>query len=359
MKKNKRSAFNATTVVLYIMLVATTLALVGVVIMYTRLATKDAAKKACEWDITKADLSKKIPDFSKLATTGHQQTSLTNCRRDELGDLVIRYKDIVEHGVINQNKAHKIIADEMAECWKMVGAGTKDPFVNWENDETSYCMICTSIKFDDKLRKYYQESKNDKEKAEKRGKNALIQSPIPYLKNEYKNGKGYFEYIYGVPYSTYAEKGALNYGSEQKGVEFEDTYLEEDTLIMLKLYKFEDKDWISVILSWGVLVAGVGLTILGGAITILSWGSLGWIGIPLMKVGISVSVLSGIGFAGVVVFDPVSLNPYSQCEECQAIGSLKLMPPQFDLATEVEIDYGEVKGQHVIEEGPYCSIIVN
>ena len=79
----------------------------------------------------------------------------------------------------------------------------------------------------------------------------------------------------------------------------------------------------------------------------------------MIKLGVTVSILSGIGFGGVAVFDPVSLNPYSQCEECQAIGSIKIMPPQVELSTEVNINYGEINGEQVIEEGPYCKIIVN
>jgi hypothetical protein len=302
MKKNKK-AMEATTLVLYIILVATTLTLAGAVTMYSRLATKDVRKRACEFDINKAILSKQIPAAGKLFTKGHKQTSLTNCRRDKLGDLVIRYGDVVENGIINQDKAHKIIADEMVECWKMVGGGTKDPFANWGNDDVSYCMICTTIKFDKKLKNYYTESLTKKEKE-------LIRYPIPWMtKNEYKKGVTYYEFIY---------KSEPKFTSEELD-EMNKLYIEEDTAIILKLYKFEDKD------AWAVIA------------------SLGSIGTRL----------------GVYIFDPASLNPFSKCEECQGVGSLKLIFPDFDLSTEIKTDYGEVRGEHIIEKGPYCSILVN
>jgi len=354
MRKNKKSAIEVSTLVLYIILVATSLVLVGGVIAYSKLATKDVRKRACEWDIMKAALSKKVPDIEKFFTTGHRQTLLTNCRRDKLGDLVIRYGDVVENGIVNQDKAHKIIADEIVECWNMVGAGARDPFSNWENDDTSYCMICTTIKFDEKLQNYYIDSLSDEKIHKKRKENGVILHPIPWMvKNEYKKGESYYEFVY---------KSEPKFTNEELN-EMEKYFITEDTIIMLKLFKYEDKDMWEAIASWGVIILGAVIFVVGLALTLTGVGAV--VGIP-MKVmavimigGVAVSAAGGIVLTGVAIFDPVNVNPFSECEECNGVGSIKIIPPQFNLATEVKIKYPDVKGKEILEEGPYCSIIVN
>ena len=355
MKKNKKAVLETSTLVLYILLVATTLTLAGAVTMFTRLATKDAAKKACELDINKAVLSKQVPAAGKLLSRGHQQTSLTNCRRDKLGNSEIKYKDIVENGVINQDKAHKIIADEMVECWKMVGEGRVDPFSNWDNDNSAYCMICTTIKFDEKLQDYYIDSLSDEKLAIQRGKNGVIQHPIPWMiKNDFRKDESYYEFVY---------KSKPKYLSEDLN-KMEKQFITEDTAIILKLFKYKDQDTWTVIARVGTIIVGVVIFVVGLALTLTGIGAI--IGIPLkglaviMIGGIAISVVGTIAWeGGIAMFDPVNVNPYADCKECQGVGSMKIIPPQFDIAQKVTIEY-KIEGEDSIkEEGPYCKIIVN
>ncbi|MEA2036589.1 MAG: hypothetical protein U9O94_03720 [Nanoarchaeota archaeon] len=362
MKKNKKSAIEASTLVLYIVLVASGLTLGGAVYYFVSEAQDKIGKEACKFDITKAALSKEFPDRSKLLTAGHRITSLKNCRRDKLPDLVIKYDDVVEKGLINQDMASRIIANEMAACWRMVGKGDIDPFSNWDNDDTSYCMICSTIKFDEKLQNYYIESLSDEKLAQKRGGDGVISSPIPWMiDNDYKNGKSYYDFIY------------------KSKAEFTDNELEdmgnyfvtEDTAIMLKLYKFEDKDMAEVIFSWGFIVVGALITVIGILISLSGVGVI--IGVPLSSIGgkiliggvfiavagTAATLIGGGVAAGVLMFDPININPFSECEDCNGVGSIKVIPPQFDIAQEIEIEYKIQDKESIIEKGQYCEVIVN
>ncbi|MBU0628757.1 MAG: hypothetical protein KKC75_06210 [Nanoarchaeota archaeon] len=362
MIKKKRSAIEASTLVLYILLVAVTLSLVGATVYYIKLGSQDIRKRACEWDIVKAALSKKLPDAANFLTLGNRQTSLTNCRRDKLGDLVIKYDDVVEKGLINQDKTSKIIADEMVECWKMVGEGKIDPFSNWKNMDTSYCMLCTTIKFDKKLGEYYLESLTNKEVYEKRKEKGVILSPIKWMTtHEYSKGQSYYEYIYhSEPKFTNKDLGDMD-----------KQFLIEDTAILLKLYKFEDKNIWKTIVSWGPIIVGALLIALGATLSFTGLGAV--IGVPLTTMGVKISIAGvaitagvvlmvsgGVALAGVWIFDPVSVNPYSECQECNGIGSIKIIPPVFDLSTHVQIKYPKTEDRkEITENGPYCDIIVN
>lgn len=45
----------------------------------------------------------------------------------------------------------KVVADEMYECWKYLGAGKIDPFGKY--DDTAKCVMCSQIQFDPEMKK--------------------------------------------------------------------------------------------------------------------------------------------------------------------------------------------------------------
>ena len=322
---------------------------------------KGVGMEACSLSILKASEQKRI--------IGGDVFTPLNCKRGDIGDLIIKKKDIVgTDDKINQNAASKIIADNMAKCWQMIGEGKRDPFSNW-GEEGSYCLVCKTIRFDEELKKYYRETFTDKDKQKKRGKDGVITSPIPYLldkDNKWNNGKNYFEYIYNT-------KDAEKIFSKEDIGKMNSMILADGSLIMIKLYKHSDKDTIAAIATWGALIAGAILIVVGVALSLTGAGAivgvpLSGIGVTLFKVGAVTAVAggilmiaSGITFAGVAMFDPVNLNPFSECTECNGIGSLKLIPAEFDLRQDIKITYPKelTKGKEITEEGAYCDHLVN
>ncbi len=349
--KKKRGAIETGTLVLYIILVASTLTLAGVVTIYANLVSKDARKRACEFDINKASLSKLLPDEDNLFTRGHQQTSLSNCRRDKLGNLEIRYKDVVENGEINQKKAHKIIADEMVDCWKMAGAGTRDPFSNWDDGGESYCMICSTIKFDKKMIELYNKGFEVRD-----GKNVMTREnfdkyrigPVTeYLKNEeMEDGKKIWEFLYNDEAIDYKEE--IHVGENKPNIDKGNEFLSvvPETTIMIQMYKMEGKGKLvrNMIIGGAAIVTGLVLTSTGfGAV----------VGVPLIvAAGGVIGVAAGVGGIYMVVHS--GSEAYRECKNCNGIGGIQLVPAQkaFDIEMDVQMDGKDMKI-------PICSRIVN
>ena len=370
MKRNKasskKSAIGIETTVFYIILVISALALIGIVIVYTQETIKDIKTTTCKWDIQKAALSKEFINPGKLGTKGHKITTLNNCRREKLGYLEIKYEDVVEKDKINQDKASRIIADKMAECWDMVGAGKIDPFSNWDVNEyssitefgASFCMICTTIKFDGKLQNYYIKNlESGKSLDLLLQEDKLIKSPIPWMVSQnITKGKSYYTHIY---------KSEAQY-TDKELEDMEKFFLIPETTIMVKLFKLKDREMWTVIARVGLIGGGVIIGIAGLALSITGI-SAAIIGIPLIAKAGTVLTIAGVTLTifgtatqvGVMMVDPVNTNPFSECEECNGIGSIKVIPPQIDLAQEVRIEY-KIPGKETIkEEGPYCRIVIN
>lgn len=313
--------------------------------------------RECQISILKAAQEKKI--------SGGNVFSRLHCQRDNLGDLVIKKEDVIDEKteMIDQDKASRIIADAMASCWQMVGEGKIDPFSNWEK-EGSYCMICKTIRFDEELKKYYKESLTDKDKLDKRGEKSFITSPIPYMikpGNRWLfNQKNYFEYIYGV-------KDPNQVFSEEEIDSMEKMIVTDNSVIMLKMYKHNDKDSLATLASYGALILGGLMVIAGGVLIFTGVGFV--IGIPLGAAGKYLMAIGGVSlllsagtFGGILIFDPVNLNPFSECEDCNGIGSLKIIPAEFDLRQEVTVTYPAPitrGGEEIVEQGAYCDHLIN
>lgn len=287
---------------------------------------------ACRLSILKAAEEKKL----NLPSKGSVFSPL-NCRRSDLGFLELDVDDIVINGELNQKAASKKVADTMADCWKMVGEGRLDPFSNWE-DEGSYCLICKRIKFSEDLKEYL--------KKENKG----IVSPMPYML-ETKTQLGgkrqtYFEYIWKTK----------NPFSEQEIKEMEKYGIEDGSAILIKMFKTEQKG------GWGDMTLAIGGTALLAGGAILTFTGVGAVvGIPLMYT--AGAALIGGGMVGYTMIDPAGINAFSECPECNGIGSIRLIPPSFSLRSEVDITYKGVmvegEPQDINEEGAYCHHLVN
>jgi len=242
------------------------------------------------------------------------------CPRKE---LVIRRSDVVVDGLINQDKAHKIIADEMFKCWSKVGAGKIDPFTNWkdsnwESGKESLCLICSYITFDDDLLEFMKDGISNK----------VIHSPVNYLRNTKipNQDETYWEYLYGENVPLIRES------------ELEKSGVLPNSLILVNLHKEEGKSY-----GWSWIIAG---TVVGGTLAIFF--------IPAVAAGalVSAGTFFTIGlYATVASF---AYDTFKNCPDCDGIGGLALVPDgiQLDLKAKAVIDGKE-------KEIPLCTKIVN
>jgi len=335
-----------TSTVVFLIIILASALVIGILVYKVSTGAQSKTKiDACRFSILAAAQSKKLQ-------SGNPLTEM-KCPRGELGDVLLKKRDIVEDGKINQDKAHKIIADAMAECWYMSGEGKADPFANWDKRGISYCLICKTIKFDDDLLKFIKDNKG------------VVENPIPYLmSHEYRKGQTYYQYLF---------KENPKYSSEQIS-EMNKNFLAPDSQITLKLYKYKSKSTVRAIAEWVVIGVGAIAVVVGGILILTGVGApVGFViasgGATAIKLGLVVAtagiILAGVTYTGVAMFDPSHANPFSECAECNGIGTLKLIPPDFNLYQEVTINYGIIKltedgkPTEVIEKGPYCSFLVN
>ena len=258
------------------------------------------------------------------------------CPRKE---LVIKKKDVVENGVINQNKAHKIIVEEMYKCWDKVGAGKIDPFSNWKDQwvlgEDSLCLICSTVIFDEQLIDFMK------------GSNQYITSPLRYLKETKILGREetYFEYF------NNAQTISLTMDEIQK---IENTILLPNSLILVNMYRKEYKNFRFASL---VAVGTVAVLVGGGIVVGLASGGAAlpaWLVVSAKIITIGI-VAKGIAFGGAAAaVYSASQTAFSDCPDCNAIGGIQLVPHNAEL---------NMKNKFIIDEEekeiPLCTKIVN
>jgi hypothetical protein len=284
-------------------------------------------------DIESCRLSIISASKSSVLRAGAPVTSM-HCPQTE---LVIKKGDIVENGLINQNKAHKIIADSMAQCWYMVGEGTLDPFSQWDTKGQSYCLVCKKIVFDDALRKYIRDSETNEYLAKKRGTNGFITSPIPYLtNNKYTADKTYWDYLYNTDPRFESEE--LTKMTKQ--------IIPENSHILVMMHKIEAKSvfWNAVKVTGGVILVAV-----GGILTATGVGAV--IGVPLIYIGAGLTAAAVIGYA---ILAPIVMDAYSLCPECDAVGGIALIPAGQNLHQKFTAEIQNEK-----EKIPLCTLLVN
>ncbi len=298
----------------------------------------------CRLSILAAATTKSAPSVGEkvpVPKTGTHYIPI-RCTRGKLGDVVLKKEDIVENSVINQDKAHKIIADAMAECWWMVGEGKLDPFSNWQDKGKSYCLMCKKITFDDELREYYDKSLTDPTTVSQRGMAGTITSPIPYLKDhDYKEGLSYWSYLY---------KTAPAFSQEELN-KMGDSFVSEGSNIIIVMHKFNQKWW-----GWYVLgTLGAGILIIGGAL-LTKTGVGAIIGVPMLMAGLKILAIGTVAAAiTVATFVPLTMNAFKDCPECNAVGGVALVPEKMDLNQQIPIEYNGVQYTNTT----ICDLLVN
>ena len=272
----------------------------------------------CKTSIFAAAQTKKIPT---IIGRGEPLISL-KCPRKE---ITIKKSQVVEGGKINQDKAAKIIADEMYKCWDKVGAGKIDPFSQWDVKGESYCLICGYIKFDQALIDFMKENGNDKE--------AYIYSPIEYLKNRKVPNSGitYYEYFYKQRPPILSNDALAKLG---------DSGLLPDSLILIQMYKKEEKSHLGTYIIVGAVVAG-------GII----------LAIPTGGASLAASLVTAVGFlkiGAIATLISYSATAFAECPDCNALGGVQLVPPTAELNMKVKVD---IDGKQ--KEIPFCTKLVN
>ena len=276
----------------------------------------------CKMSIFAAAQTKRVPT---ITGRGEPLTPL-KCARKE---ILIKKSDVVDGGKINQDKAGKIIADEMYKCWDKVGAGKIDPFSQWSNKGESYCLICGYVKFDQALIDFMKENGDDK--------GAYIHSPIDYLANKKVPNSDitYYEYFY---------KQKLPPLSKEKLTELGNTGILPNSLILLQMYKKEDRTSKVGLIITGLLI---GLVVVAGIATLgVAWGVIGTVTVIATKIAVIGMVIGAVINVGDQAF--------SDCPDCNAIGGIQLVPPTAELNMKVTVDIDGKK-----EQIPFCTRIVN
>ncbi len=303
--------------------------------------TEGGSDARCKASIEAAARSKSFPT---IGGSGRPLIKL-DCPRKE---LVIKKSEIVDGDMINQEKAHKIIADAMLSCWKKGGAGKVDPFSNWDNPKVSYCLICDTIGFDDDLIDFIKNAKDDSERLEKRSIKDL--TSFLMTKSPRSGEKSYYEILYkSTPYKNYLEELAKL--QSEKG----DSIIVPSSAIILQMHKLEAKS--SGVTSFVYIVGGaalaVGVVITGGillaptvAVTSLGFfgaGALLVVGAPLIPVN---------GYLLVSNFR----DSFKECKGCNAIGGIAFVPAETSFGHEIAIK--DDKGNELYK-ARLCDVMVN
>ena len=247
---------------------------------------------------------------------------------------IIRKKDVVEKGKINQDKAAKIIADELAKCWYMVGEGKVDPFKRWD-EEKSYCLVCSTIKYDEALIDFINKTPGQFIDA-----NYLIK----WMSKNKIPGKA----------ETYTEYVRL--GKEILGVEKKQNLpnkLPSDMLIFIAMHKKVEKE----ISWWDWIAIGVGATV---ALAIMLAAA------PVTIVGLVATGVAAVSAALAVSYVEKSVigffsfgNNFDRCylgtENCTGYGGIQIITKDVPLTSKVSFK-GKDEKEH---EDQLCHDIVN
>ena len=350
-----------------IILILSAAFIMGLFVMgITKVITKGGDVENCRTSIIAAAQSKKLPTIKGI---GRPIANL-NCPRQE---FVLYKKDIVEKGEINQDKAHKRIADAMAECWYMVGEGKMDPFSDWEDKNKNYCLICKTIKFDKKLERFISSHADDLNKTyliEKKGlsdeeattkvkeniKKYMVTTEKLYVREHSPkhSDKTYYGYLFNEepPEISEETKENLSYQPFIPG-----------STIFVNMYRYKAKSTAWKVVGIGAAVFG-GVLVVGGLVLAPFTGggsllvsSAGWSIFAASAATIAAMTVGVLG-GGLALYATVD-KAFESCEGC-GIGGIQLLPPYVPLSEEQKIcvedcNTGDPKYKNI----PYCSLIVN
>ena len=365
-KSMTQNALVSIGIVLFVALIS-----IIVVVKYREDFLDKGDVQSCRSSILLSASSKKMASLTDIGS-GESHFSI-NCPRQE---LVIKKKDVVKNGVFDQKTLHKILADAMAECWYMVGEGKLDPFSDWDNKGKTYCLVCKTVVFDDKLNEFIGSHADDfdiskfeltmshDEAEQKVRENALKFSPTDpafYIRTQYvaNSNKTYFEYFYG-------EKPDLSHSELQLLQEQSVRPFFEGTTMIIRMSKLETKSTLAKI---GVYV-GVGLAITAGValmfVPVVGWGVAGAGLVALMS---TTATISAAGIASLILVAAAIGGPilgitsgnvaYAECPECQAAGGIAYVPPMVDYSQKIMANIEKEDGSTEEIEMPLCNIVVN
>lgn len=297
-------------VVTFLVIIASAVVMFGVYYYFWGDINEIEKDLACEKAIQLAATTKNLPSYKEAIGKGQPYFAIGGvCQRKK---IVLKHDSLVSNGLLNQEAAHQLLADEIYKCWKKVGAGKIDPFSNWGNDGESYCLICGVVEFDAKLRKFLDTKKKENGMG--------ITSPIYYLMTHEvpdpkMKGKSYWEFLYNKkPELRQIDLEKINQNKQ---------FVEEGLAIVVSMYKPDanSPNWQK---------AGLGSMAVGGVVVFFS-GPVGWVifGIVLIAAG------------GYVAYESFT-SAFSECVTCQGIGALSLLSVDEAFTKGIEIT---VKGQ--------------
>ncbi len=282
---------------------------------------------ACEASIVLAASMKSLPT---PGGTGKQLYPL-QCKR---GELVFTKKALVKQDKIDHDLTDRMITDSLVRCWKKVGAGTKDPFANWNNAGESYCLLCDVIKYDEDLQTWMQQKITDDPRHEY-SYDYTISSPNYYwatqkIPSGKDKGVTYWEYLFKEKPPVYS---ATDIQDLKKIV------VAPGSVTLVQMYKMDSKS------STGLLVkGGIGaLVLIAGSVVALPAAGI------LVPLGIIGSWLLG----SELLVTSLSAG-FKDCPDCNGIGQVTIVPSNqaFSVETLKNIGGKEIKV-------PLCTILVN
>ena len=205
--------------------------------------------------------------------------SKTNdCSKLDNPDRIIR--------VANKNGFYRALADEMADCWWMFGAGEVD-YVGSDWTQKLQCSICSQFYFDKSMKEVIGDEVSQKEFYE-------------YLSTvNYSGGISYHEYLYG---------GKGEYDKIYDNLNFDTFRFDNENPYLIIMGINND---IST-LSWiaGGAVVGIGLGLVAAATVGTGGLALGFLaaGAASGSVGGAVGAGLGVTFAGYISPGKTGLN---------------------------------------------------
>ena len=294
----------------------------------------------CTASIEAAASSKR---FLSLSGVGRPSVKL-DCPKK---DLEITKSDIVDGNKVDQDKAHQIIADAMLSCWNKIGAGKVDPFSNWDNEKTSYCLICDNIIFNDDLKEFMNSAKTKEELFER-----SIHNPLPFILTRSPTGKEntYYELIYKVP------RGSNNYPTKTQLDELSkpeaQSIVAPGSVILLQMHKLEAKSSASFYVGAALVgTAALGAIVLTGGLAAIPMVGLS-AGLSIAGAGGAAALLSTVGATAIF---SLTGSPFSDCKECNGVGGIYLVPAEQSFSEKIKLK--DANDQEY--EATLCNQLVN
>lgn len=323
MKKGAVSYLNALILAVVVLIVMLTLTKI-----ITEGMSSSAKIGACSASVLKSSL------LDKTVTFGIRQGTI---KCNDLPDLIIKKLDVSVSGKIKDDAVKRLIADKMAECWKMIGKGLIDPYKKYDNDQ-SYCLICSDIIFDKDFVKVAKEQNyniNDNIYW-------LATNPMPGLKTTY------FEDLFGVKPDSSRVK-------ELQGKELPVDVSQQYVVV----WRMEKKDTsLATTLAAGIIggsFVGSYSGLLGAGIG----GALGTVLIPVPGVGSTIGAVVGavlIGGGGAAAGTYGAIKVLNFAEGVGTVSSQILVVPKSQLGSKYAFNV-DSKGQPIPKD--FCTKLVN